>query len=100
MSYETVYVLRTDLSEEGNKKVGGRLSDLVARNGGKILEQKDLGIRSLAYQIARQSKGHYYQVNYEGRGNLVQEVEKNLRLTEEVLRFLTIQIPQAAKGEL
>lgn len=89
--YETVYILRADLTEGGIKKINDKLSELVAQGGGRLAALKDLGRKQLAYRINKQMRGHYFQANYEGAGGLVGEVERNLRLTEEVIRFLTVK---------
>lgn len=98
--YETVYILRPDLTEEVKKKINDKILDVLSRRGGKVLERKDLGLRMLAYRIARQNKGHYYQLNFEGQGPAIEDLEKNLRLTEEVLRFLTTRAEQGQEGGL
>lgn len=90
-SYETVYVLRQDLEATKGKKIHQKLSDVIGRHGGKLLDQKDLGPKNLAYVIQRQTKGHFFQINFEGEGKMIPELEKNLRLSEEVLRFLTVR---------
>ena len=92
-SYETVYILRTDLPEESVKKINGKIEEVLARRGGKILSQTDLGTKSLAYRIERQTRGRYFGLQFQGGGEVLDDVEKNLRLTEDVLRFLTIRLP-------
>lgn len=98
--YETVYILRPDLSEDGTKKINDRVTELLNKRGGRLLEHKDLGLKSLAYRVARQTKGHYFQLNFEGGGPVIEELERGLRLTEECLRFLTVKIipPQQHGG--
>ncbi len=99
--YETVYILRPDLSEEGTKKIVDRMAELVAKRGGRLLEHKDLGIKSLAYRVARQTKGRYLELHFEGGGPVIEELERSLRLSEECLRFLTTRVvpPQARRSE-
>lgn len=96
--YETVYILRPDLSEEGVKKINEKLAELVARRGGRVAVQKDLGLKLLAYRISRQAKGRYFQVEFEGGGEVLDEVERGLRLSEECLRFLTVRAERPAEG--
>lgn len=97
--YETVYILNPDLPEEGAKKINTKVSEVVQRKGGKLLAQKDLGLKSLAYRISRQNRGRYFQVDYEGSGEVVSDLERNLRLTEECLRFLTVRQEPRQEGE-
>jgi small subunit ribosomal protein S6 len=93
--YETVYILRADLTEEGTKKIHDKVNEVVARRGGKVVQHQDLGTKMLAYRIARQNKGRYFQLNFDGGGQVVDDLEKNLRLTEEVLRFLSVRFEEA-----
>lgn len=90
--YETVYILRADLSEEGTRKVNEKIGEVLTRRGGRLLEQRDLGTKALAYRIARQNKGRYFQLQFEGGGTVIDEVERNLRLAEECLRFITVRM--------
>lgn len=89
--YETIFILRPDLSDEAVKKASDRVSEIVARSKGRIEEVKDLGKKQLAYRIAKQTKGHYFQLNFRGSGEAVDELERHLRLSEEILRFLTVK---------
>ncbi|MBI2082626.1 MAG: 30S ribosomal protein S6 [Deltaproteobacteria bacterium] len=90
-NYETVYILKPDLTEDVMKKINSKILEILARRGGKLLDQKDLGKKMLAYKISHQNRGHYFQLNFEGSGPVIEDLEKNLRLTEEVLRFLTVR---------
>lgn len=92
--YETVFILRPDLTDEGTKKVTDKIAELIGRFHGQLGASKDLGKRQLAYRIAKQVKGHYFQLNYRGTGQVVEELERFLRLSEEVIRFLTVREPQ------
>lgn len=89
-SYETIYILKPDLTEEGVKKTNDKIGEVLGRFGGHDSTLKDLGRRQLAYRIAKQMKGHYFQLNYRGNGQAIDELERFLRLSEDVIRFLTI----------
>lgn len=89
--YETVYILRPDLSDEGVKKASDKVAEIIGRLKGQLDSAKDLGRRQLAYRIAKQTKGHYFQLNFRGSGQVIEELERHLRLSEEVLRFLTVR---------
>lgn len=93
--YETVYIVRAGLSEAATKKIQSRLEKMIGAQQGTITLQKDLGQKTLAYEIKKQHRGHYHQLNYTGNETVVSEVEGNLRIMEEVLRFLTVmEVPQ------
>lgn len=89
--YETVYILRADLTDENEKKINDKITEVMTRFQGKLGEIKDLGKKPLAYPIAKHTKGHYFQVNYQGGGLVVEELERHLRLSEDVVRFLTVR---------
>ena len=89
--YETIYIIRADLPDEMGKKIQDKAAEVVARFGGKVEASKDLGKKPLAYQIAKHTKGHYIQLNYDGTGQTVEELERHLRLTEDIIRFLTVR---------
>lgn len=98
-SYETIYIIRADLTDEAEKKVQDKILETISRFGGKLESAKDLMKRPLAYPIAKHSKGHYIQLNYLGTGQVVEELERHLRLTEDIIRFLTVRptLPNAPR---
>lgn len=89
--YETIYVLRPDVDADMADKVQGRVAEVVARDAGKLVKVEAWGRRKLAYPVAKHKKGVYVYVKYIGRGGLVAEVERNLKLQDAVLKFQTIQ---------
>ncbi|MBI2980786.1 MAG: 30S ribosomal protein S6 [Deltaproteobacteria bacterium] len=97
-NYETVYILRPDLTEEAAKKINDKILEVISRRGGGLTDRKDLGKKMLAYKISHQNRGHYFQLNFQGSGPVVEDLEKNLRFTEEVLRFLTVRPESLAEG--
>jgi small subunit ribosomal protein S6 len=90
--YETIYILRPDVDADTAEKVQGRVAEVVARDNGKLTKVEAWGRRKLAYPVAKQKKGVYVYVKYIGRGGLVQELERNLKLNDAVLKFQTIQL--------
>ena len=89
--YETIYILRPDVDADTADKVQGRVAEVVARDDGKLVKVEAWGRRKLAYPVAKQKKGVYVYVKYIGRGGLVAELERNLKLQDAVLKFQTIQ---------
>jgi small subunit ribosomal protein S6 len=88
--YETIYILRGDVDADTAEKVQARISEVVARESGKLTKVEAWGRRKLAYPVAKQKKGVYVFVKYVGQGGLVQEVERNLKLQDSVLKFQTV----------
>ena len=89
--YETIYILRPDVDADAADKVQGRVSEVVGRDNGKLVKVESWGRRKLAYPVRKQRKGVYVYVKYIGRGGLVQELERNLKLQDAVLKFQTVQ---------
>jgi small subunit ribosomal protein S6 len=89
--YETIYILRSDVDADTADKVQGRVAEVVGRDSGKLVKVESWGRRKLAYPVGKQKKGVYVYVKYIGRGGLVAEVERNLKLQDTVLKFQTVQ---------
>ena len=88
--YETIYILRSDVDADTAEKVQGRVAEVVGRDNGKLVKVESWGRRKLAYPVGKQKKGVYIYVKYVGKGGLVQEVERNLKLQDSVLKFQTV----------
>lgn len=88
--YETIYVLRPDIDPDTADKVQARVSEVVAREQGKLVKVEAWGRRRLAYPVAKHRKGVYVYVRYVGLGGLVGELERNLKLQDSVLKFQTV----------
>jgi len=90
--YETTFITRSEISDEAQKALVERLSGVVASFGGEVVLSEDWGRRKLAYPIQKEARGLYTYVVYSGTGDIVHEMERNLRLNEHVLRFLTVNL--------
>lgn len=90
--YETTYIVRSDLSDEALKTLQSKLESIVKDFQGESVLTEDWGRRKLAYPINKESKGHYLYFVYTGKGDVVHEVERNLRLHDRVLRFLSVTL--------
>jgi small subunit ribosomal protein S6 len=88
--YETIYILRSDVDADTAEKVQGRVAEVVGRDNGKLVKVESWGRRKLAYPVGKQKKGVYIYVKYVGKGGLVQELERNLKLQDSVLKFQTV----------
>jgi small subunit ribosomal protein S6 len=89
--YETIYVLRSDVDGESAEKVQARVADAIEREHGKLVKVEAWGRRKLAYPVGKQRKGVYVYVKYVGGGGLVAEVERNLKLLDTVMKYMTVQ---------
>ena len=88
--YETVVVLTNDLVSE-QKALLERFTSVITTGGGKIDASHDWGNRRLAYPIKKQGEGHYYLLEYEAEPAVVSELERTLRITDGVLRYMSVQ---------
>jgi small subunit ribosomal protein S6 len=88
--YETIYVLRSDVDGDGAEKVQARVAEAVEREHGKLVKVEAWGRRKLAYPVGKLKRGVYVYVKYVGRGGLVQELERNLKLADSVIKFQTV----------
>ena len=89
--YETTLIFRPDLCSKNIDDTLGHLRIVVGQQGGKFLEINHWGKRKLAYEIQKFSRGIYVHTLFLGKNDLVAEVERNLRISDKVLRFLTIK---------
>ncbi len=90
--YETTYITRSDLSDDGLKTLNERVKAIIANYGGEIVMNEDWGKKKMAYPIEKESRGHYTYVVYTGKGEVVHEIERNLRIHDNIMRFLTVNL--------
>lgn len=89
--YETMYILRPDIPEEEVESHVNKYRDLVSEAGGEVLDNQMRGKRRLAYTIAKHREGIYVQLNHNGDGQHVAVLERAMRLSEDVIRYLTVK---------
>ena len=89
--YETMYILRPDIAEEEVNKHIEKYNKLLESMGGKILDSQMRGKRRLAYPIAKNREGIYVQLSHQGDGQHIEKIEKAMRLSEDVIRYMTIK---------
>jgi small subunit ribosomal protein S6 len=97
--YETTFITRSDVTDETMKTFQERLNGIVTEFGGTVVLNEDWGKRKLAYTIEKESRGHYTYVVYTGKPGVVAEIERNLRLSENILRFLSVNLDGEFKEE-
>jgi small subunit ribosomal protein S6 len=89
--YETIYVMRPDVNPESAQKIAGRVEELVGREKGRLTLVETWGRRQLAYPVAKYKRGVYVYLRYVGGGGVVNELERNLRMLDDVLKYQTVQ---------
>ena len=90
-NYELMFVIKPTLTEEELKAVTETIKNSVIVTGGEIAVDKDIGIRKLAYEIDKQKRGYYYVSYLSANPDTITEIERQLRINESILRFITIK---------
>ena len=89
--YETMYILRPDIAEDEVTNHNHKYNKLLEKFGGTILDSQMRGKRRLAYQIAKHREGIYVQLSHQGDGQHIFKIEKAMRLSEDVIRYMTVK---------
>jgi small subunit ribosomal protein S6 len=92
--YETIYILRPNTPNEGVAEVNTRIKGVIEGMGGKILKVDNWGKRRLAYEVAKERKGIYLYWLYLAQPGVVEETERNLRMLDSVIRYLTVKVDE------
>lgn len=90
--YETIYVLRQTVTKESSEGICGRLTEAVTREGGTLTRVENWGRRRLAYPVAKSRRGVYVYLRYVGQGAAVAEVERTLRMLDDVIKYQTVKL--------
>src|SRR5437764_13814305 len=96
-TYELIFSLRPDMAEEDQDKMISTLESAVSSSGGNVKNVEKMGKRRLAYMVRRFHEGIYILLTVEGGGALIHELERRLRVTEPVIKFLTVRIDEEQK---
>jgi small subunit ribosomal protein S6 len=92
--YETIYILRPNTSNEQVADVNTRVKGIIEGLSGKILKVDNWGKRRLAYEVAKERKGIYLYWLYLASPGVVEEIERNLRMLDSVIRYLTVKVDE------
>lgn len=96
--YETVFIARQDLSPSQVEDLTKLFTGFITQGGGKIVKTESWGLRQLAYRINKNRKGHYVLIESDTAPAALIEMERNIRLNEDVLRYMTIRLDELSKG--
>jgi len=96
-TYELMFIVRPDMVEEDQDKLIATLESAVTTSGGTMKSVEKMGKRRLAYTVGRFHDGIYILLTVEGSGGLVHELERRLRVTEQVIKFLSVRIDEEQK---
>lgn len=96
--YETVFIARQDLSDAQVKEITESCEKIIKDGKGKVTKTENWGLRTLAYKINKSRKGHYVLIECDSPAPAILEVERTLRLNENVMRYMTIRLDELSKG--
>ena len=92
--YENVFIARQDISGAQVDALADTFTQLVAEQGGEVKKREYWGLRNLAYRMNKNRKGHYMLFNIDGPAAAIAELERTMRINEDVLRYLTLRVDQ------
>ena len=96
--YESVFIARQDISASQVESLTEAFSKTLEDQGGKVAKVEQWGLRGLAYKIKKNRKGHYILLNIDGPAAAIQEMERQMRINEDVLRYITIRVDELEEG--
>ena len=96
--YEHIFLARQDLSQAQVDALAAQATEIIEANNGKVTKTETWGLKSLAYKIERNRKAHFVLLNIEAPGNVVAELERQTRINEDVIRYMTIRVDAHEEG--
>ena len=91
--YESVIIINPNVDEEGIKALVQKFTNLI-NNDGKLEKADELGKRRLAYEVKKNKEGYYVVFYFEANTSLISELERNYRITDEVIKFMTVKVDE------
>jgi len=89
--YETLFVVKPTLTDEETSTVIMKIKDVLSKEGAELLATNDMGMRKLAYPVEKHARGYYTVLFFKAEGTVITELERNLRISEDVIKFLTVK---------
>jgi len=96
--YENVFIARQDISGAQVDALADTFTQLISEQGGEVKRREYWGLRNLAYRMKKNRKGHYLLMNIEAPPAAIAELERTMRINEDVLRYLTLRVDQLEEG--
>lgn len=96
--YESVFIARQDITSAQSEALAETFGGVIAQGGGTVTKTEPWGLRSLTYKIKKNRKGHYTLLNIDAPAEAVHEMERQMRLHEDVLRYLTLRVDELEEG--
>ncbi len=96
--YEHVFIARQDLAPAQVEELTNKYAGVIESMGGKVTKREDWGLRNLAYRIKKNRKGYYVLMNIDAPAEAVKEMERLIRIDEDIIRHLTVKVDQLEEG--
>jgi small subunit ribosomal protein S6 len=96
--YEHIFLARQDVSAQQVEELTTALTEILTNNGGKVTKNEYWGVKTLSYRIRKNRKAHYSLLNIDAPHTAVAEMERQMRINEDILRFLTIRVDELEEG--
>jgi small subunit ribosomal protein S6 len=97
--YENVFIARQDIAGPQADALADTFAAIIEQGGGKVTKKENWGLRGLAFRMNKNRKGHYLLLNIDAPSAAVIEMERNMRLNEDVLRYLTVRVDALEEGQ-
>jgi small subunit ribosomal protein S6 len=96
--YEHIFLARQDVSAQQVEELTNTLTEVLVAGGGKITKNEYWGLKTLSYRIRKNRKAHYSLLNIDAPASAVAEMERQMRINEDILRFLTVRVDEHEEG--
>ncbi len=96
--YEHIFIARQDISSQHVADMAQQFAEIIEKGGGKVTKTETWGLRTLAYRIRKNRKGHYVLMNLDTPHEAVQELERQERLNDDILRYMTVRVDELEDG--
>ena len=91
-NYETIFLVKPSLSDEEVQKTIEKIKGVIQKSGGEFTQAENWGKKKLAYEVRKEKRATYILLHFKGRGSLVTELERNYRLDESIIKFITLKV--------
>jgi small subunit ribosomal protein S6 len=99
-AYETIYIVKPSLSEEEIAKITDKIKTLIEKDGGEIIGTESFEKKRLAYEVRKEKRGIYLILHFKGTPAILLELEQTYRLSETIIKYLTIKISEDKLGKM
>ncbi|HWV00739.1 MAG TPA: 30S ribosomal protein S6 [Devosia sp.] len=96
--YEHIYLARQDVSPQQVEELTNQFTEVLTQGGGKVTKNEYWGLKSLSYRIRKNRKAHYSLLNIDAPAPAVAEMERQMRINEDILRFMTVRVDELEEG--